>query len=101
MTNVPPKKLADIIRRAARPGTWSAAVKLARDEAVLLESQSEEEIVARVRAPGRAVAPTVVLYPGEREWDCDCGGRVSPCEHVAAAAIALLRADGAGSDVPV
>jgi superfamily II DNA or RNA helicase len=95
-----PKKLADIIRRAARPGTWSAAVKLARDEAVLLESRSsDEEIVARVRAPGRAVAPTVVLYPGEREWDCDCGGRVSPCEHVAAAAIALLRAGANENDV--
>ena len=31
----------------------------------------------------------MVLYPGEREWDCDCGSRVSPCEHIAAAAIAL------------
>ena len=44
-----------------------------------------------MRSPGRAVAPTVVLYPGEREWDCDCGGRVSPCEHVAAAAIFLAQ----------
>ncbi len=45
--------------------------------------------MARVRSPGRAVAPTAVLYPGEREWDCDCGGRVMPCEHIAAAAIVL------------
>jgi superfamily II DNA or RNA helicase len=30
-----------------------------------------------------------VLYPGEDEWDCDCPGRLRPCEHLAAAAIAL------------
>jgi hypothetical protein len=86
------KKLAETIRKVSRPGTWSAAVKLARDQAVMVESRDEEEIVARVRTPGRTVAPTVVLYPGEREWDCDCGSRVSPCEHVAAAAIALTQA---------
>ena len=60
-----------------------------------------EEIVLRVRAPGRLVAPTVVLYPTENESECDCPARVSPCEHVAAAAIVLgepvarRRADGA------
>jgi superfamily II DNA or RNA helicase len=67
-------------------------VKLARDQSVLTESRDAEEIVVRVRSPGRAVAPTVVLYPAEREWDCDCGGRVNPCEHVAAAAIFLTQA---------
>src|SRR5438552_2723012 len=66
---------------------WSAGVKLAREGGVLVESRDDEEIVARVRAPGRTVAPTVILYPSEREWDCDCGGRVMPCEHIAAATI--------------
>jgi superfamily II DNA or RNA helicase len=82
----------------AKSGTWSAAVKLARSSAVLIESSDEEEIVARVRSPGRAVAPTVVLYPGEREWDCDCGSRVSPCEHVGAAAIFLGQGSEADPD---
>ncbi|HSZ80887.1 MAG TPA: SNF2-related protein, partial [Polyangia bacterium] len=50
--------------------------------------------MARVRSPGRAVAPTAVLYPGEREWDCDCGGRVMPCEHIAAVAIVLAQEPG-------
>jgi hypothetical protein len=90
--------LAESVRRAAKPGTWSAAVKLARADAVLVESSDEDEIVARVRSPGRTVAPTVVLYPGEREWDCDCGGRVSPCEHVAAASISLLQTPGIDAD---
>jgi hypothetical protein len=86
------KKLADAVRRSAKAGTWSAAVKLARAGAVLVESSDDDEVVARVRSPGRVVAPTVVLYPAEPEWDCDCGGRVSPCEHVAAATISLLQA---------
>ncbi|HEY0709587.1 MAG TPA: SWIM zinc finger family protein, partial [Polyangia bacterium] len=78
-----------VVRRNSRPGTWSSGVNLARGNGVAIESRNDDEIVLRVRTPGRPVAPTVVLYPGEREWDCDCGGRVSPCEHVAAAAIAL------------
>ena len=86
------KKLADAVRRSAKAGTWSAAVKLARAGAVLVESSDDDKVVARVRSPGRVVAPTVVLYPAEPEWDCDCGGRVSPCEHVAAATISLLQA---------
>ncbi|HEY2729268.1 MAG TPA: DEAD/DEAH box helicase [Polyangia bacterium] len=73
-------------------------MKLARAAAVLVTSQDEEEIVARVRSPGRTVAPTVVLYPGEREWDCDCGGRVNPCEHVAAAAISLVQPADDGAE---
>ena len=68
---------------------WSAGVNLVRAGAVTVESQSDEEVVLRVRAPGRAVPAQVVLYPGEDEWDCDCPGRLRPCEHLAAAAIAL------------
>jgi superfamily II DNA or RNA helicase len=86
---VPPPKILDSIRKACKPGLWSQGVNLVRAGAVAVESRGDEEIVLRVKAPGRVVAPTVVLYPGEREWDCDCGGRVSPCEHVAAAAISL------------
>jgi hypothetical protein len=77
------------IRRRCKPGLWSQGVTLARAGAVTVESTSAEEIVLRVRAPGRVVAPTVVLYPTENESECDCPGRVSPCEHVAAAAISL------------
>ena len=45
-------------------------------------------MTVRVRAPGHAIAPTVTLYLEEQEWSCDCGGRVDPCAHVAAAVIA-------------
>jgi superfamily II DNA or RNA helicase len=77
------------IRKRCKSALWSQGVSLARAGAVAVESQTAEEIVLRVRAPGRLVPPTVVLYPTENEWECDCPSRVSPCEHVAAAAILL------------
>jgi superfamily II DNA or RNA helicase len=77
------------IRKRSKSAIWSQGVTLARAGAVAVETRSDEEIVLRVRAPGRVVPPTVVLYPTENEWECDCPSRVSPCEHVAAAAIVL------------
>ena len=94
-----PEAFLALIRRNSRPGTWSQGVTLQRDGGVAVESRDADEVVLRVRVPGRPVAATVVLYPGEREWDCDCGGRISPCEHVAAAAIALGSGD-TGSAAP-
>jgi superfamily II DNA or RNA helicase len=88
-------KLLASLRRSCKAGLWSSGVNLVRAGAVAVESRNDEEIVLRVRSPGRAVAPTVVLYPGENEWDCDCPGRVRPCEHLAAAAIALGQGEAA------
>ena len=92
-------KLAALIasvRRRCKPGLWSQGVTLARAGGGHRSNRARaEEIVLRVRSPGRIVAPTVVLYPTENETECDCPSRVSPCEHVAAAAIAL---SGGGAD---
>jgi len=93
----PLTKLLASIRRSCKAGLWSSGVNLVRAGAVAVESRNDEEIVLRVRTPGRAVAPTVVLYPGENEWDCDCPGRVRPCEHLAAAAIALGQGEAASA----
>jgi superfamily II DNA or RNA helicase len=82
--------LLKAVRRAAPAGIWSAGVKLSRADAVAIESSDANEVVLRVRTPGRPVAPSVVLYPGELEWDCDCPGRMRPCEHIVAAALALV-----------
>ena len=90
-------KLLASLRRSCKSGLWSSGVNLVRAGAVAVESRNDEEIVLRVRSPGRAVAPTVVLYPGENEWDCDCPGRVRPCEHLAAAAIALGQGEAASA----
>ena len=86
-------KIVASLRRACKPGVWSAGVNLVRAGAVQVESRNDEEIVLRVRAQGRAVPAQVVLYPGEDEWDCDCPGRLRPCEHLAAAGIALGQAE--------
>jgi superfamily II DNA or RNA helicase len=93
----PLTKLLASLRRSCKSGLWSSGVNLVRAGAVAVESRNDEEIVLRVRSPGRAVAPTVVLYPGENEWDCDCPGRVRPCEHLAAAAIALGQGEAAST----
>jgi superfamily II DNA or RNA helicase len=96
-------KLVAALRRASKSGVWSAGVNLVRAGAVTVESQSDDEVVLRVRAQGRAVPAQVVLYPGQDEWECDCPGRQRPCEHLTAAAIALGQAvgDGDGAGAPV
>ena len=85
----PANPLVEAVRKGAPAGIWSAGVKLSRADAVAIESRDASEVVLRVRSPGRPVAPTVVLYPGELDWDCDCPGRVRPCDHIVAAALAL------------
>ena len=86
--------LLEAVREACPRGLWSQGVKLAREGAVRRESGGAGEIVLRVAAPGTAVAATVVLYPDEGEWECDCGSRFDACAHVAAAVIALGQPGG-------
>jgi hypothetical protein len=81
--------LLEAVREACPRGLWSQGVTLAREGAVTRERGDGGEIVLRVAARGTAIAPTVVLYPGDGEWDCDCGGRFDACAHVAAAVIAV------------
>jgi hypothetical protein len=86
-------QLLEAVRKEARPGIWSQGVSLARSGAVALQSRTASEIELRVRAAGRSVPLTVVLYPGDEAWECDCPGRVDPCEHVVAAALSLQQAE--------
>src|SRR5262245_53456978 len=85
----PLDNLLTAIRKCCLPGLWSQGVKLAREGAVFDHQPRGDSLVARVKAPGVPVAPTVTLYPADEEWTCDCGGKVDPCAHVAAAAIAI------------
>ncbi|MBS2019794.1 MAG: DEAD/DEAH box helicase [Deltaproteobacteria bacterium] len=91
--------ILDVVRKACLPAIWSQGVKLAREKSVSrVRSSAGTEASFRVRAPGHAVAPTVVLYLEDEEWSCDCGGKVDPCAHVAAAVIA--DAAGEASEAP-
>jgi len=84
--------LLEAIRMACLPGVWSQGVKLAREGAVTSGTATADELTFRVRAPGHAIALTVTLYVEGPEWTCDCDGKVDPCAHVAAAAIAAAQA---------
>lgn len=83
----------DAVRKASLPAIWSQGVKLAREKSVTSASRDDSEVTLRVRSPGHAIAPTVTLYLEDEEWSCDCGGKVDPCPHVAAATIALHAGD--------
>jgi len=96
----------DAVKAACRSGLWSEGVRLARAGAVVGAERDTDAWSFRVRVAGAGVAPTVTLYPEAEEWDCDCGGKLDPCAHVAAAAIAvasdadaLFTAAGAGAFV--
>lgn len=86
-------QLLEAVRKEARPGIWSNGVNLSRAGAVALQSRTPTELELRVRAPGRSVALTVTLYPNDEVWECDCDGRMDPCEHVVAAAITVQQAE--------
>jgi hypothetical protein len=88
------------IRQACSAQMWSQAVELVRAAAVAGVRDAEDEIVCRVRTPTRVVAPTVILYPEDEEWDCDCDSKAPCCEHVAAAVIAVRRAHQEGTTLP-
>ena len=78
----------EAVRKASLPGVWSQGVKLARAGAVSIDARDGADTTYRVRVTDAPVAPTVTLYVLEGEWTCDCGGKVDPCQHVAACAIA-------------
>ncbi|RKH48039.1 DEAD/DEAH box helicase [Corallococcus sicarius] len=87
-------ELLDAIREESGPATWSAGQALSRAGVVSVQSVGEEEVVLRVRIPGRPTPLTTTLYPEDEIWECDCRGKVDPCEHVIAAAIVLRQAEG-------
>ena len=93
-------RLLETARKASLSAVWSQGVKLARENAVSRVSAGPGEVTLRVRAPGHAIAPTVTLYLESLEWSCDCGGRVDPCAHVAAAVIASAASGGGSEGLP-
>ena len=89
--------MLDAVRKACLPAIWSQGVKLAREGAVSRAFEAKGEMTFRVRAASHPVPPTVTLYLEDEEWACDCGGKVDPCAHVAASAIAMTQAPSSGA----
>jgi superfamily II DNA or RNA helicase len=93
--------LVAAVRSACSARSWSLGVELCRGDAVAVEAEDDGAVTLRVKSPGRTVAPRITIYPQDEEWDCDCGSSAAACEHAAAAALALRRADKEGAALPV
>jgi SNF2-related domain/Helicase conserved C-terminal domain len=93
--------LFEEIRAACSPKTWSRGVELSRAGAVIGEQHDSEEIVLKVATQVGMAYATVRLWPQEVGWECDCKTPEEVCPHVAAAVIALRRAQQAGKTLPV
>ncbi len=92
--------LFESVRESASRREWSRGVELARANAVRAERIDAREAQLRVAEAGRPVARLVTLLLDADAWSCDCPGPEDPCEHVAAAVIALRRAREAGHELP-
>lgn len=90
----------DTVREAASRAAWSQGVELARSGAVFGETADASEVIVRVRPSGGMIHPTVILYPDDEEWECDCPDDEDPCAHVAAAVIAVRKARREGNALP-
>jgi superfamily II DNA or RNA helicase len=92
--------LFEAVREACSSGAWSRGVELSRSDSVTGERADAEEVAIRISTRGGLVCPLVTLYPAEDDWDCECASRENPCEHVAAAVIALRKARQNGHQLP-
>ncbi|MFI5318383.1 MAG: SWIM zinc finger family protein, partial [Myxococcota bacterium] len=92
--------LFDRVRGEAERGAWTEGVEIARAGGVTQERVAGGERVLRVRPSAGLIHPTVLIYVDDQEWECDCGSAQDPCAHVAAAVIALRRAQQEGRELP-
>jgi len=88
------------VREACNPSTWSRGVEFARTGVVVGDQADDDEVIVRITTRQGMVCPQVTLYLDDSEWECDCRGKLDPCEHVAGAVIALRQARKAGRSLP-
>ncbi len=94
------KELFETVKKQALPAIWAQGVKLAREDSVSLERESDGRLDLRVRVPARAAYLSVSLFTRDPEWTCDCPGPADPCVHVVAALLAAQRVAQAGQRLP-
>lgn len=95
-------KFYENVRETSDERVWGAAVKLARDGAVVGVSDDGDEIHLRVKSRGKPTPHEVYLWPTELDWGCDCELASDVCVHVCAATIAVhqTRATAAATGAP-
>ncbi len=94
------EELFETIRGNASKDIWSRGVELARQDAVSGDRRSGDEICLRVYERSRTVSTLITLWPNDVDWSKDCTCKGDPCHHVAAAVIALKRAEEQGQALP-
>ncbi|HEX3774060.1 MAG TPA: DEAD/DEAH box helicase [Polyangiaceae bacterium] len=94
------KELFETLKKQALPAIWAQGVKLAREDSVALERESDGKLELRVRVPARVAYLNVALFTRDAEWTCDCPGPADPCVHVVAAVLAAQRVEQAGQKLP-
>ena len=92
-------KILDAIREVCKPAIWSRGVELVREGALRVESRDADECVLMVSVTGALRPQRVYLFFDDLEWDCNCPAKFEVCEHVAAAALALEKADREGGSL--
>ncbi|MBC7661994.1 MAG: SNF2 helicase associated domain-containing protein [Chitinophagaceae bacterium] len=93
-------ELFETIRENAAKDIWSRGVELARQDAVSGDRRTDDEIGLRVFERSRSISTLVTLWPKDADWTKDCSCKIDPCHHVAAAIIALKRAEEQGQELP-
>jgi superfamily II DNA or RNA helicase len=92
-------ELFQAVRESCTPALWSKAVELARTGTFSADRQGDT-ITVNVTPKDAAVRPIVSLYEEDLDWQCTCVSDDDPCQHVAAAVIAIRRAREKGEDLP-
>ncbi len=92
--------LFEAIREACSSQSWSRGVELNRAGAVIGEDRDASEYVLKVATQNGLAYATVTLWPEDEDWLCDCLTAADACAHVAAAVIAIRRAQQDGKAMP-
>ncbi len=90
------QRLLAAIKAACKPSDWSRGEELSRAGCVESVREGEHEVEVRVHRPRGGRSPTVLLFPTDADWGCDCGSRAEACPHVAAGIVALHQAHAQG-----
>lgn len=91
--------LFEAVQAGCDRAVWSRGVELARADAVQVEARDRREIVLRIVGRAGRVAPQVTLHLEDEAWECSCASADDPCEHVAAAVIALRQEQKTGESL--
>ncbi len=90
------QELFDAIRQQCASGVWLRAEQLTRTGSVDGKRTHNDEVEVRIVTKGGMSSPRVVLSPAHLDWSCECPSEDAACIHVAAAIIAVRKAQDDG-----